>query len=149
VFVAQVKGLARKVQFCEAGILPLKDAHVGIMAVAPGKLSDSTLPPDSVIFGVSHQMQVVRGRLEKIALANVPVLIEGESGTGKDIIARLIHQLSPWRDGPYVKINCPAIPDTLLESELFGHEKGAFTGANDSRPGRVEMANRGTLFLDE
>jgi two-component system response regulator AtoC len=94
-------------------------------------------------------MQVVRGRLEKIALANVPVLIEGESGTGKDIIARLIHQLSPWRDGPYVKINCPAIPNTLLESELFGHEKGAFTGANDSRPGRVEMANRGTLFLDE
>jgi two-component system response regulator AtoC len=94
-------------------------------------------------------MQVVRERLEKIALANVPVLIEGESGTGKDIIARLLHVLSPWRDGPYVKVNCPAIPDTLLESELFGHEKGAFTGANDSRPGRVEMASRGTLFLDE
>lgn len=94
-------------------------------------------------------MQVVRERLEKIALANVPVLIEGESGTGKDIIARMIHFLSPWREGPYVKINCPAIPDTLLESELFGHEKGAFTGANDARPGRVEMASRGTLFLDE
>jgi two-component system, NtrC family, response regulator AtoC len=122
---------------------------VAITAFAPGKLSDSALPPESVIFGVSHHMQVVRERLEKIALANVPVLIEGESGTGKDIVARLIHQLSPWRDGPYVKINCPAIPDTLLESELFGHEKGAFTGATDSRPGRVEMANRGTLFLDE
>ncbi len=94
-------------------------------------------------------MQIVRERLEKIAVANVPVLIEGESGTGKDIIARLIHGLSPWRDGPYVKINCPAIPESLLESELFGHEKGAFTGANESRPGRVEMASRGTLFLDE
>jgi two-component system response regulator AtoC len=122
---------------------------VGLPAVASAKLSDSTLPPESVIFGVSHHMQVVRERLEKIALANVPVLIEGESGTGKDIIARLIHRLSPWRDGPYVKINCPAIPETLLESELFGYEKGAFTGASDSRPGRVEMANRGTLFLDE
>ena len=94
-------------------------------------------------------MQAVRERLVKLAGANVPVLIQGESGTGKDIVARMIHTLSPWRTGPWVKVNCPAIPGTLLESELFGYEKGAFTGAYGMKPGRVEMAHRGTLFLDE
>jgi len=94
-------------------------------------------------------MRTVRSRLAKVAAANVPVLINGESGTGKDIIARMIHGLSPWKSGPYVKVNCPAIPGTLLESELFGYEKGAFTGAFGSKPGRVELAHRGTLFLDE
>jgi two-component system response regulator AtoC len=107
------------------------------------------IPPDSVVFGRTDTMRLVRERLEKIAGANVPVLIQGESGTGKDIIARMVHQLSPWRTGPYVKVNCPAIPGTLLESELFGYEKGAFTGAYGTKPGRVEMAHRGTLFLDE
>ena len=87
--------------------------------------------------------------MNKVASANVPVLIHGESGTGKDIIARMIHALSPWKSGPFVKVNCPAIPGTLLESELFGYEKGAFTGAYGSKPGRVELAHRGTLFLDE
>ncbi len=94
-------------------------------------------------------MQALRQRMDKVASANVPVLIQGESGTGKDIIARMVHGLSPWRTGPFVKVNCPAIPGTLLESELFGYEKGAFTGAYGSKPGRVEMAHRGTLFLDE
>ena len=94
-------------------------------------------------------MQSLRDRMDKVASANVPVLIQGESGTGKDIIARMIHGLSPWRTGPFVKVNCPAIPGTLLESELFGYEKGAFTGAYGAKPGRVEMAHRGTLFLDE
>src|SRR5882762_2458923 len=107
------------------------------------------LPPDQIIFGHSEAMQSVRSRLGKVAAANVPVLITGESGTGKDIIARLIHGLSPWKTGPYVKVNCPAIPGTLLESELFGYERGAFTGAVGSKPGRVELAHRGTLFLDE
>jgi len=107
------------------------------------------MPPESVVFGLTDAMRQIRERLEKIAAANVPVLIQGESGTGKDVIARLVHQLSPWRTGPYVKVNCPAIPGTLLESELFGYEKGAFTGAFGSKPGRVEMAHRGTLFLDE
>ena len=101
------------------------------------------------MFGSSRQMQVVRERIRKIAGSNLPVLIHGESGTGKDIVARIIHSMSPWNSGPYVKVNCPAIPGTLLESELFGYEKGAFTGAYGSKPGRVEMANRGTLFLDE
>src|ERR1700693_1619239 len=107
------------------------------------------LPPDNIIFGHSEVMQAVRSRLGRVAAANVPVLITGESGTGKDIIARLIHVLSPWKTGPYVKVNCPAIPGTLLESELFGYEKGAFTGAVGSKPGRGELAHRGTLFLDE
>ena len=106
-------------------------------------------PPEAVVFGKSEPMQTLRARLDKVAGANVPVLIQGESGTGKDIIARMIHALSPWKSGPFVKVNCPAIPGTLLESELFGYEKGAFTGAYGSKPGRVEMAHRGTLFLDE
>src|SRR5256886_2106186 len=107
------------------------------------------IPPDAVVFGHSEAMRSLRQRLDKLASANVPVLIQGESGTGKDIIARMIHGLSPWKTGPYVKINCPAIPGTLLESELFGYEKGAFTGAYGSKPGRVEQAHRGTLFMDE
>src|SRR6202166_72209 len=107
------------------------------------------VPPDNIIFGHSEAMQALRSRLRRVAAANVPVLITGESGTGKDIIARLIHAASPWKTGPYVKVNCPAIPGTLLESELFGYERGAFTGAYGSKPGRVEMAHRGTLFLDE
>ena len=107
------------------------------------------IPPDAVVFGRSEVMQAVRERLDKVASANVPVLIQGESGTGKDIIARMIHGLSPWKSGPFVKVNCPAIPGTLLESELFGYEKGAFTGAYGAKPGRVELAHRGTLFLDE
>ena len=107
------------------------------------------VPPEAVVFGRTDTMRSVRDRLTKLAGANVPVLITGESGTGKDIIARMIHAASPWKSGPWVKVNCPAIPGTLLESELFGYEKGAFTGAYGTKPGRVEMAHRGTLFLDE
>jgi len=107
------------------------------------------MPPETIVFGHTESMLAVRDRLVKLAGANVPVLIQGESGTGKDIIARMIHTASPWRSGPWVKVNCPAIPGTLLESELFGYEKGAFTGAYGMKPGRVEMAHRGTLFLDE
>lgn len=107
------------------------------------------MPPEAIVFGRTEAMNAVRDRLIKLAGANVPVLIQGESGTGKDIIARMVHANSPWRTGPWVKVNCPAIPGTLLESELFGYEKGAFTGAYGVKPGRVEMAHRGTLFLDE
>ncbi|PYX00002.1 MAG: sigma-54-dependent Fis family transcriptional regulator [Acidobacteria bacterium] len=118
-------------------------------SISPLIQSLGEIPPEAVVFGRSDAMQALRNRMDKVASANVPVLIHGESGTGKDIIARMIHGLSPWRTGPFVKVNCPAIPGTLLESELFGYEKGAFTGAYGTKPGRVELAHRGTLFLDE
>lgn len=108
-----------------------------------------TVPPSAIIFGKTPRMAQISQNLEKIAAANIPVLIQGESGTGKDIIARLIHESSPWSNGPFVRVTCPSIPGTLLESELFGYEKGSFTGAIGSKPGRVEMAEGGTLFLDE
>src|SRR5438093_339231 len=119
-------------------------ASAASLALASPTLS---LPPESVIFGRCANMLGVQQRLEKLAAANIP--IQGESGTGKEIITRLIHQLSPWSGGPFVKVNCPAIPGTLMESELFGYERGAFTGAYGTKAGRVEMASRGTLFLDE
>ncbi|MFZ0416406.1 MAG: sigma-54 factor interaction domain-containing protein, partial [Candidatus Acidiferrales bacterium] len=108
-----------------------------------------TVPPDEVVFGRSEGMRLVRQKLDKVAGANIPVLLQGESGTGKEIIAKMLHTRSPWEAGPFVKVNCPAIPGTLVESELFGYEKGAFTGANGTKPGRVELAQNGTLFLDE
>jgi two-component system, NtrC family, response regulator AtoC len=107
------------------------------------------LPPEYVYFGPSETMQAVRQRIDRAAGLNVPILVLGESGTGKEVLARLIHDRSPWRDGPFVKVNCPAIPGTLLESELFGFQKGAFTGADTAKPGRMETAHGGTLFLDE
>jgi len=108
----------------------------------------ASLPPPSIIFGRSAQMLSVRQRVEKVALSGVPILIEGNSGTGKGLLAWYIHSLSPEPSAPFVKVNCAAIPGALLESELFGYEKGAFTGAHASKPGRVELANGGTLFLD-
>jgi two-component system, NtrC family, response regulator AtoC len=107
------------------------------------------LPPEDVIFGISPGMGKLRQKLEKAAGANIAVLLKGQSGTGKEVFAKLIHSQSPWRNGPFVKVSCPAIPGTLIESELFGYEKGAFTGAYGVKPGRIELAHRGTLFLDE
>jgi DNA-binding NtrC family response regulator len=97
----------------------------------------------------SANMQAVLALVERVAPTNATVLIGGESGVGKDLIARAIHQHSHRASGPFVKINSTAIPETLLESELFGYEKGAFSGATTSKPGKFELANKGTLFLDE
>lgn len=107
------------------------------------------LPPDELIFGCTEIMREVRIRVAKVAPTDVPVLIRGESGTGKEIVAKSIHRQSARAAGPFVKVSCPAIPGTLLESELFGYEAGAFTGADQAKPGRVEAADQGTLFLDE
>jgi two-component system response regulator AtoC len=107
------------------------------------------LPPDGVLFGNSKAMAEVRRRAEKICQTDVSILISGEGGTGKEMLARWIHAHSGQSSGEFVKVNCAAVPGTLLESELFGYEKGAFTGAHNSKPGRVELAENGTLFLDE
>lgn len=101
------------------------------------------------LVGTSRQIQYVRELMHQVADKSVTVLITGESGTGKEVVARNLHYHSTRRDGPFVPVNCGAIPNELIESELFGHEKGAFTGAITSRSGRFEMAEGGTLFLDE
>ena len=101
------------------------------------------------MLGTSQKMQEVFATVRKVAGTDVPVLITGESGTGKELVAQAIHRQSQYRRGPFIVINCGAIPETLLESELFGHEKGAYTGAHVQRKGRFELADGGTLFLDE
>ena len=102
-----------------------------------------------IIFGVSRAMKKLHGLVTKVAQGESNVLISGESGTGKELVARMIHMRGPRAKGPFVAVNCAAIPPTLLESELFGHRKGAFTGAEYDRRGSFELASDGTLFLDE
>src|SRR6202046_5409531 len=101
------------------------------------------------ILAKSDKMQAVLALVARVAPTNSTVLVGGESGVGKDLVARAIHEHSQRAKGPFVKINSTAIPETLLESELFGYEKGAFSGATTSKPGKFEMADKGTLFLDE
>ena len=102
-----------------------------------------------LLFGSSDKMGAIGKRIEQIEGVDVPVLIVGESGTGKELVANDVHLRSSRRNGPIVKVNCVAIPGELLESELFGYERGAFTGAYSNKPGRFEFAHKGTLFLDE
>jgi two-component system response regulator AtoC len=119
-------------------------------AISRAGVGDRTgvLPPTNLIFGRSAAMQTARQKIDKVASSGVPILIQGDNGTGKGLLANFIHHLSPEPGTPFVKVNCAAIPGALLESELFGYEKGAFTGAHSDKPGRVELANGGTLFLD-
>jgi DNA-binding NtrC family response regulator len=111
------------------------------------ELSEREPFPD--IIGKSAPMQQVFDMIRRLSKGDVNVFIRGESGTGKELVARALHKHSPRQDGPFVDINCAAIPGTLLESELFGHERGAFTGAVQRKPGKLELARSGTLFLDE
>lgn len=132
--------------------------HRGVSAEAQ-RLNDETrrlqkqLRPafqlDDTIIGVSKPMQEVFAQVHQVAPARTTVLLRGESGTGKEVVARAIHDLSPRKAGPFIRVNCAALTESLLESELFGHEKGSFTGATGQRKGRFELAHGGTLFLDE
>jgi two-component system, NtrC family, response regulator AtoC len=122
-------------------------------ALAVSRRNAAAPPPPSVegdiVFGRSPAMQAVRDLLGRVAPSASTVLVRGESGTGKELIARALHRLSARANEPLIKIDCTSLPENLLESELFGYEKGAFTGAVGTKPGRAELANRGTLFLDE
>jgi transcriptional regulator with PAS, ATPase and Fis domain len=109
--------------------------------------SESLMLPGVV--GDSPALRAVAARVRQVAGSRSSVLIVGETGTGKELIARAVHQFSPRADGPYIRVNCGALSEGLLESELFGHVKGAFTGAVDNKPGRFEAAHTGTIFLDE
>lgn len=107
------------------------------------------LPPTDVIFGNSSVMSDLRHKVERAAAADIPVLLQGETGTGKEVLARFLHQSSRSANKPFVKVNCPSVPGSLFESELFGYERGAFTGASATKLGRIELSQGGTLFLDE
>src|SRR5690606_22489358 len=116
----------------------------------PALLQEEPFQEDAdLIVGRCPEMQEVYKAIGRVAAQNVTVLILGETGTGKDLIARAIYQHSRRANGPFLAVNCAAIPETLLESELFGHEKGAFTGADRRRIGKFEQCSGGTLFLDE
>lgn len=111
--------------------------------------STPTTVQSRVSVGDSEVMRQVMGTAERVAVSSVPVLITGESGTGKELLARRIHKLSPRNNGPFIAVNCAALPRDLIESEFFGHERGSFTGASVRHIGRFERAHGGTLLLDE
>jgi two-component system, NtrC family, response regulator AtoC len=147
---------AMKAGACEFLLKPFERDEVIFVvekALATSTLADQlALQPsgdDMSLLGESAAMRGVRELIRRAASGIATVLIHGETGTGKELVARAIHQSSPRRDAPFVKLNSAAIPENLLESELFGYEKGAFTGALARKPGRVELAQSGTLFLDE
>src|SRR5688572_8072686 len=116
---------------------------------APGEVGDNQAASRFGLVGTSGEMQSIYEVISKVADTPSTVLITGESGTGKELAAKALHENSSRKNGPFIKINCAAIPKNLMESELFGYEKGAFTGATSSKPGRFELADGGTLFLDE
>ena len=121
----------------------------GLESVEKGAGAVEELGDDRYFIAAGKAMQAVHAQVRRVAAVDVPVLILGESGSGKEVIARLIHKLSPRARGGFLKVNCAALPSELLESELFGYEPGAFTGATRSKPGKFELSNRGTILLDE
>jgi len=141
------KGLARRLGLTAWLVKPADPAEV--VATVRRLIERRRLQERTGIIGESAAVQEVLVKIEQMAPVSSTVLVEGESGTGKELVARAIHDLSPRRGKAFIAVNCAAIPDTLLESELFGHEKGAFTGAAERRLGRFELADGGTIFLDE
>jgi two-component system NtrC family response regulator len=112
-------------------------------------LSAVIAPAQLRVVAASAGMREVMQLVSRLAATRSPVLLEGESGTGKDLLAHVLHYSGPRRDGPFLKVHCPSIPEDLLESELFGHEKGAFTDARQAKAGKIELANGGTLYFDQ
>src|SRR5205809_1331482 len=141
------KGLARRLGL--TGYLEKPADPAEVAATVRRLIERRKLQQRTGIIGESPAIQEVRVKIEQMAPVSSTVLIEGESGTGKELVARAIHLLSNRRSKPFIAVNVGALPETLLESELFGHEKGAFTGAAERRLGRFELADTGTLFLDE
>ena len=113
------------------------------------KDEDIRVPLHERLIGNDPRIREINSLVGQLAQTSLTVLVAGETGTGKDIVARLLHKLSPRNEKPFIKVNCPSIPEGVFESEMFGYERGAFTGAHTSRPGRFELANGGTVFLDE
>ncbi len=129
--------------------LALGNAHLHRQVIQENQRLVEALRPKFDLIGVSDTMSRVFSVIKKAAPSDITILIEGETGTGKELAAKAIHALSPRREQPFVAVNCAAIPKELIESELFGHEKGAFTGASSAREGKFELADGGTIFLDE
>ena len=143
--------LSKPVDMQELKVILKRGVYVAQMEQESRKVTSSAEAETSFegMLGSSPQMQQVFNSIRKVASTDAPVLILGSSGTGKEMAAQAIHRNSARKEGPFVAINCGAIPENLLETELFGHEKGSFTGAHAQRKGRIETANGGTLFLDE
>src|SRR6266705_39981 len=141
------KEAARRLELTAFLVKPADPAEV--TATVRRLIERRRLQARTGILGESPAIQEVLVKIEQMAPVSATVLIEGESGTGKELVARALHDLSPRRANPFIAVNCAAIPETLLESELFGHEQGAFTGAAERRLGRFELADGGTIFLDE
>src|ERR1019366_6959550 len=139
----------RAASFAVTEVLTKPVATDELVATARRMVDRRELQRRTGIFGESAAIQEVLVKIEQMAPVSSTVLIQGESGTGKELVAKGIHDLSPRRGRPFIAVNCAALPETLLESELFGHEKGAFTGAAERRLGRFELADTGTIFLDE
>src|SRR2546422_3503036 len=144
----QVAGSCRRGSL--AGEVPVSADQAGVPDRRPPKtVPERQLTDYRPLLDGSPAMRAIRTVIDNIADTDATVLIRGESGVGKDLVARALHAASARREGPFVKVNCAAIPPGLLESELFGHEKGAFTGAHRRKPGQFEYANKGTIYLDE
>jgi len=143
------EGDARAHRLGLAAVLVKPCAPEEVVALGRRLIERKRLQERTGILGEHPSIQQVLIKIEQLAPVSSTVLIEGESGTGKELVAKAIHDLSPRRGKPFIAVNCAALPETLLESELFGHEKGAFTGAAERRLGRFELADGGTLFLDE
>jgi two-component system NtrC family response regulator len=142
----------KPVDIDELGLIVRRAYHVSTLEAENRRLAEAGTGVDKVLGGLvtqSPEMIKVARMVERVATANVSVMLLGASGTGKEVLARGLHNASPRSDGPFIAINCAAIPENLLESELFGHERGAFTGAVKMQEGKIELAEGGTLFLDE